>query len=84
MTDVPVLEGYVTTEQAAEKLGVTKQAVHKMIDRGQFKTARKAGGPTKPFYLIGTLEVEGLVATRAAKVQEREDATINEEEARHG
>lgn len=67
----PRLEEWCTTEEAAAMLGVTKQAVHKMLKNGEFKSARALGA--KPIYVLGRAEVEGIALRRRAAQQAAEE-----------
>ena len=55
--DVPPLEGWTTISEAAELLGVTRQAVHKMIFDRKLKSVRRLGSVLKPIYVVRTAEV---------------------------
>lgn len=66
---VPPLEGYLTVPDVADRLGVTKQAVHKMIYEGRFKTVRQVGNAA--VYVVKLSEVEKTVASRAKLKDER-------------
>jgi predicted DNA-binding protein (UPF0251 family) len=61
--EIPVLEGWLTASQAAEILGVTRQAVNQKIRAGLFKTAGVVGGDN-PVYLIKEREVEKVADER--------------------
>lgn len=58
--DPPRLRGYVTAAEAAEMFDppITRQAIHKRIRKGEFRTAKSIGSS----YIIKEYEVE-----RAAK-----------------
>lgn len=54
--EVPKLEGWVTISEAAEILGISRQAVHKMVNSGKFRSARKIGS-SKPVFVVRAAEV---------------------------
>lgn len=62
MSDVPFLEGWTTLTEAAERLGVSKQAVHKMASEGKITTLRRIG--RKPLYVMRDAELTRLEAAR--------------------
>lgn len=55
---IPELEGWITTTDAAGILGVSKQAIHKMIDAGKISTSRKIG--KKPLYVMREEEISKI------------------------
>lgn len=69
-TDVPRMAGWVTSEEAAAILGVTKQMVHRLIRSNKLKSTRRLGD-AKPVYAISEVEVYGLKAARAAEREAR-------------
>jgi Helix-turn-helix domain len=62
--DFPKLAGWLSTEEAAEVLGTTKQNLHRLLKTGQFASARRVGGDNKPVYIISKDEVMGLKQRR--------------------
>ena len=78
--DVPRLSGWVTSEETAAILGVTKQMVHRLIRNGKLKSTHRVGGiggpveregNAKPVYIISETEVYGLKAERIADAELR-------------
>lgn len=61
---VPPLEGWVTVAQAAELLGITRQAVHKKILDGTLHSARRLGSVSKPIFILEVGEIDDLVGAR--------------------
>lgn len=61
---VPPLEGWVTVAQAAELLGITRQAVHKKILDGTLQSARRLGSVSKPIFILEVGEIDDLVGAR--------------------
>lgn len=57
MIEIPRLEGFLTTEETATRLGTSKQNVHKMIQAGQITGVRSIG-TGKPIYVIPCDSVE--------------------------
>ncbi len=47
--EAPRLADWITLTEAAEKLGVTKQAVHRMVAKTQLHTLHKIG--SRPVYI---------------------------------
>jgi len=42
----------LSTSQIAERLGVTRRTVNRLVERGEFPNARKLGGGRNSAYLI--------------------------------
>lgn len=64
----PTLAEWMTGTQVADALGVSRQHVNRMFNRGEFKTLHKLGD--RPVLVVSTPEVLEKVENRA----EREDA----------
>lgn len=62
--DAPVLEGWITLTDAAELLGISKQAVHKMVTSHKITTLHKIG--RKPLYIMREAEITRLRELRRA------------------
>lgn len=78
--DVPKLEGWATFPEAAAELGVTKQAIHKMVfENGEFQSLRAVG--SKPVYVISIEEVQAKKESRHTAALERQQKR-EEREAR--
>lgn len=60
--EVPSLEGWVSFDELADRLGVSKQAVHKMLETGRITTARKVG--RKAIYILTLAEADALCEAR--------------------
>lgn len=60
--NAPELKGWVTASQAAELLGISRQSVNRMINRGEFTTLHALG--ERPVYLISRTEVQKKIGTR--------------------
>jgi len=69
------LEGWVTINEATQMLGLTKQAVHRMIEQAEFKLTDLRHVADRFVYLIRESAV-------AAKVREREQAALDRGQAK--
>lgn len=59
---IPRLEGWFLVSEVASRLGVSKQAVHNMIDRGELSSVRKLGSAdSKPIYIISENQVNKVL-----------------------
>lgn len=67
-TAVP-LKGWLTTTDAAIRLGISRQMVNRMVHAGQFATLQTIGD--KPLFIVSVKEIEMMVAVREAKERER-------------
>lgn len=58
--DLPVLEGWMTLEEAAKELGVSRQTAHKYVfdQRPKLTTATRIG--RKPYIIVRTAEVAAI------------------------
>lgn len=66
VADVPILSKWVLVTEAADMLGLSKQAVHGLIRKDEFKTLHRVGeNENKPIYVIDIDEVKALVTERA-------------------
>jgi excisionase family DNA binding protein len=69
--NAPTLDGWITIAEAAETLGVTKQAVHAMIRTGEVKSLHRIGkrpaARSKPVYVVADTEIDELRDRRAAR-----------------
>lgn len=69
VVDIPLLPGWVMVAEAAEMLGLSKQAVHGMIRNKELKTTHRLGMRTdKPIYVIQESEVRALADLRSQSV----------------
>ena len=59
---VPRLEGWVSFDEFAEMIRVSKQAVHKMLEAGHIQTARSVG--RKSIYVLSEDEALAIKAIR--------------------
>lgn len=59
---VPVLEGWVTLTDAARHLKISRQAAHKMMERGTFYQVRKVG--PVPVYLVSQKDLDRVYEER--------------------
>jgi predicted site-specific integrase-resolvase len=53
---VPELPGWVTANQAADRLGISRQSVARMMAEGVFRTQHGVG--ERPLYIVRVEEVE--------------------------
>lgn len=66
VADVPLLPGYILVAEAADILGLSKQAVHTLIRTGELKTTHRLGNnPEKPIYVIAADEIQRLATERS-------------------
>jgi hypothetical protein len=68
--DLPELAGWMTLEEAAAELGVSRTTAHKYVygNPQRLATAHKLG--KKPFIVVRSAEVEGLKAAQQPEVSE--------------
>jgi predicted DNA-binding transcriptional regulator AlpA len=71
----PRLEGWLTLPEAAEKLGMSRQRVHQICDKGGFTTAHEIG----TFIVVRAAEVNKMLAARQAEAARLEEAAGQEE-----
>ena len=81
VTSLPVLPGYITVEEAAERLGVSREAVHRRIKRRTLK-AWRAG--ERPMIFVRLKDVDALPMTpqRRREIEQRaagDDAGLDDE-----
>lgn len=67
-TTAPILKEWMTGTQVAEMLGVSRQHVNRMFNRGEFKTLRRLG--ERPILIVKTSEVLKHHAARAEQESE--------------
>ena len=71
--EVPLLEDWVTPGLAAKMMGLSKQAVHNLMDSGRFETlCRIAADGARPFYVIRGAEVEQVGQARKKAERDQE------------
>jgi translation initiation factor IF-2 len=71
LSQIPELPDWILVAEAARLLGVSKQAVHLMIQQGQFKQLhrmKQAAGTW--IYVLNEDEVQKLAAVRSARQSE--------------
>jgi excisionase family DNA binding protein len=83
--EIPLLEGFISVSETAERLNVSRQAVHKMVHTGKFTSARRVpserrvtGAPSNEHIIIGEQEVREMVKNRAEQVVEPPDVDCAE------
>jgi len=59
--EVPELPGWLTVPDAAKLLNLSRQAVHLMVQAGQFKSARRIG---QHCYVVQLAEVDEILLRR--------------------
>lgn len=67
---IPVLAGWLSLPDAAQRMGKTRQRAYQMADDGVLKTVRQipGAGPRPAAYVVRETEIDNLVAReRAAK-----------------
>lgn len=60
--EAPTLEGWVTASDAAELLGMSRQAFNRKMHRGDFTRLRTLG--SKPIFVVARDEVEAAARER--------------------
>jgi hypothetical protein len=79
MREIERLEGWVSLNEAAQRLDVSRQFLHKKIaDDGWFESARSIG-EGKPFYVVETREVELYKVRIDQERQQRADRATAKE-----
>jgi hypothetical protein len=63
----PKLEGWLTVTETALQLKVSRQACHKMITEGVFKSVHTVGNGMKPIYVVTSDEVAHVKASRSVR-----------------
>ena len=56
------LKGWLTTTDAALRLGISRQMVNRMVHAGQFATLQTIGD--KPLFIVQVKEIDQMVAER--------------------
>lgn len=68
ISDVKPLEGWITSQQAAKVLGISRQAVQNMMAAGIFESLRTISAPgARPMYVVTPEEVEKVRQLRATR-----------------
>lgn len=69
--EFPELEGWKTVSQIADMLGISRQAVHKMLptDALDEDSVRQIGSGLKPVYLVRNSAVQSLIKKRSGNKQ---------------
>lgn len=62
--DAPRLSEWLTATEAAEMLGIARQSLNDMINKGEFRSLHLLGPATRPQYVIRRDEVERMRTTR--------------------
>lgn len=78
-SEAPRLNDWITLPEAAEVLGISKQAVHKMASAGDIKTIHLIGN--RPVYVVAEAEIRAL-ATRRAEIAETRAILVATRDAR--
>ena len=76
----PVLRGWISLQELADMLGVSRQAVHKMADEGRIRTLHRAGR-TRPTWLLRETEAYEISARRRVSPGESTDEIRGAEDA---
>lgn len=63
----PRLREWMTCTEAADRLGISRQSVNRMVNMGEFETLHALG--ERPIFVVKTEEVEELVRRRKATKQ---------------
>lgn len=63
MSELPVLEGWITLPEAAEELGMTRARMYQLVQEFKITTAHRLGG--RPIYIVRVPEIEQIKAGRA-------------------
>ena len=76
---VPYLEDWVTPGLAAKMLGVSKQAVHNLMEAGKFDSLHRVNADgDRPFYVLRGNEVEKMTQARKKKSEETLEKDLTE------
>lgn len=62
--NIPLLDGWITLPEAAQRLGVSRQYAYKLASDGYFKTLHRLG---ESVLVVSDYEVENLSAERSVK-----------------
>lgn len=66
VADVPLLPDWILVTEAADMLGLSKQAVHGLIRTDKFESLHRLGqNADKPIYILKRKEVETMVTERS-------------------
>ena len=72
----PMLLEWMTVSQAAAELGLSRQAVNKMIDQRKFKSVRTLSAEgTRPMYVIRSSEIKGMSRQRQRSREQKVEET---------
>lgn len=61
----PRLREWMTCTEAADRLGISRQAVNRMVNLGEFETLHALG--ERPIFVVKAVEVEEVRRRRAAR-----------------
>lgn len=63
--DLPLVPGWISLTEAAERLGHTRQHGHRMAVQGKFRSLSRVG--TSHVVLVATDEIEDMILRRAQR-----------------
>jgi flavin-dependent dehydrogenase len=71
LAELPELEGWLSFPVAADRLKVTRQRLHQMLQEGKFETARRIPGTGKrpAGYVIREAEVNKILEEQAVRTE---------------
>lgn len=65
--EIPELDGFITLSLAARILGVSRQAAHRIVRRGELPGARHIPGPGDGVVVVQESEVKELAGRRVGR-----------------
>lgn len=66
VADVPLLPDWILVTEAADILGLSKQAVHSLIRSKELKSTHRLGkNPDRSIYILREVEVRALATERS-------------------
>lgn len=65
--DLPVLEGWLGVQGAADRLGFTRQHVFRLFKGRKFKTLRRIEDSYT--VVVSTQEIDGMIAARSGETE---------------
>jgi hypothetical protein len=75
--DIPALTGYITLAEAADRMGLSKQALHKQAANKDLKTVRRVGERSRAVFVVKESEIDRKIEER--KVEAAAKAAAHDE-----
>lgn len=71
--EYPPLPGWVTFPDAAQRLGISKQAFHKIVSNGEIEGVHSVG---RKLLVVGEEELAKFIQLREARYRTKQDSVV--------